>query len=153
MKKILLATLLAVSLFACKKITTNNPAPANGGNDDAAKYPLMLASKWQQTADTTRLIDSNTVVNTNGKLVTDVYYQFNINGTGEQINANSKTDLTYILNEKNIIITLAPGQSQQMIRPGTIRLLNANTLCLFFDDINANGSSKSTQVMWFKKVN
>ncbi|RFZ90982.1 hypothetical protein D0C36_18730 [Mucilaginibacter conchicola] len=154
MKHLFLLVVLGLSLSACTKKASDTPdTPDNSGNQ-ALSYPKLIAAKWQQTADTVQFYDNGKVTNTSGQGPSEFYYQFNTDGTGQQINVLGPTDLSYILNEKNIIITYpaANTNSQPVIMPGTIRVLNSTTLCLFFDDINATGTTKSTQVIWLKKV-
>ncbi|MBL4674846.1 MAG: hypothetical protein JKY70_01350 [Mucilaginibacter sp.] len=153
MKHLFLLAVLGLLLSACTKKTSDTPDP-NANNDEATNYPQLIAAKWQQTADTVQYMENDKITNTSVDSASGLYYQFNADGTGKQTKGSDNSDITFILNERNIIITNPPTAPEQepIIMPGTIRLLNATTLCMYFDDINVNGASKSTQVIWFKKV-
>lgn len=154
MKNLFLVFISGLLLTACTKKSSDTPEVPNNGGNEAATYPRLIAAKWQQTADTVQFYDNGKVTATTCQGPLELYYQFNADGTGQQVNVLGPTEISYILNERNIIITYPAvnADSQPVIMPGTIRVLNATTLCLFFDDINAVGTTKSTQVIWFKKV-
>lgn len=155
MKHLFVILALGFALASCTKNSTSEPVPSGSDTtqNQIPQYPSLIVAKWKQTADTTRVIKDGIVTSINGNGEAELYYQFNSDNTGTQTNVLGTTPMTYTLAKTDLTLNFqsANTQSQSVVEPATIRVLNETTLCLFFDE-NPSSTNKTTQVIWFKKI-
>jgi hypothetical protein len=147
--KPLLFLLPVAAMIGCSKSNNSSPSSATS-----------IVGKWSYSADTVKFYNNGTLdqTDTNGGVTSSDYFQFNANGTGEQVTSGGTTTFTYTASNGKLTLN-APAQTiggqpePASTEVATIKTLTSTDLFLYFDDTELNGgvTSETIESAHFKK--